>query len=36
MAKAIEPFRDLQAHSWLSGHGIDVPAESPSHKPWEP
>ena len=32
MAKAIWPFRDLHAPSWVSGPRIDVPAEPPSHK----
>ena len=36
MAKAMEPFRDLQAHYWFFGPGTDVPDENPSHRPWEP
>jgi len=33
MAKAIGPFRDSQATSWLSGPRTDVPAEVLSHRP---
>ena len=33
MVKAMGPFRDSQAPSWLSGPQIDVPAEPPSHRP---
>jgi hypothetical protein len=31
MANAMEPFRDSQIPSWLSGLRTNVPAETPSH-----
>ena len=33
MAKAMGPFRDSQAPSWLSGHWAEIPAEPPSRSP---
>jgi hypothetical protein len=33
MVKAMGPFRDSQAHSWLLGLRTDVPTEPPSHRP---
>ena len=33
MAKAIWPFRDYHAPSWVSWLRTDVPAEPPSHRP---
>jgi hypothetical protein len=32
MAKAIWPFRDLHAPSYVSGPRTDVPTEPPSHR----
>ena len=34
MAKAMEPFRDSHAPSWLSGSPTDVQTEPPSHRTW--
>ena len=33
MAKAMGPFRDSQAPSWLSGPRTDVPAKTLSNRP---
>ena len=33
MVKAMGPFRDSRASSWLPGPRTDVPTEPPSHRP---
>jgi hypothetical protein len=34
MAKPMGFFRDSQVPSWLFGPWTEVPAKTPSHRPW--